>query len=183
MHCAQPFETVPGGKEVTYQTPPVRHFYVGNAGDDKKTWSVYWNGSGVLSYPASLQMSGNKKYAKTDIANQPYEYGYQFNASYYFTDTLTGACGGSLDENTNTLAVAYNLYNTEGHMCGDKYYFNIPGLENTAFTVRDRGTFTVEGAAPDHFDMYVGIQDHSTFQASPLAQYDGQPVQIAKAQP
>ncbi|MBN1304008.1 MAG: hypothetical protein JXA13_06195 [Anaerolineales bacterium] len=78
MHCGVPFETTPGGIETTYQEPPVYHFYVGNSGNPE--WSVYWNGSGLLTHPDSLRMSGNKKYVKTDIGVQPSYYGHQFGA-------------------------------------------------------------------------------------------------------
>ena len=172
-------EKTPGGKETTLTVVPVWRFYVGNA--DSPTWSVYWNGSGMLTESASLSLSNGQKYVKTDTNNKPPG----FNAAYYFTDQLTGACNSALDANANIIAVAYNKFGTPGHSCGDRYYIDIPGFENKIFTVKDRGTFVVEDAKgePDHFDLYVGIQDHNSFEASPLAQYDGQLVQIAKAQP
>jgi len=172
-------EKTPGGKETTLTVVPVWRFYVGNA--DSPTWSVYWNGSGMLTESASLSLSNGQKYVKTDTNNKPPG----FNAAYYFTDQLTGACNSALDANANIIAVAGNLFGSPGHSCGDTYYFNIPELENKIFTVRDSGTFEVhkELGEPDHFDIYVGIQDHVSFDASPLARYDGQLVQIAKAQP
>jgi len=178
---AVPIETVAGGTETTLQTVPVWRFYVGNA--DSPTWSVYWNGSGELTHPDSLSMSGGKKYVQVDTNNKPIYYDYQFSASYYFTEQVTGACGKALSSNANAIAVANNKFGSFGHNCGDQYYIDIPGLGNTIFTVMDRGTFVVEGDQPDHFDIYVGIQDHESFENSPLAQYDGQLVRVAKVQP
>jgi hypothetical protein len=174
-----PIENIPGGQETTLTVVPVWRFYVGNA--DSPTWSVYWNGSGELDHPDSLSMSGGKKYVKTDTNNKPAG----FNAAYYFTDQLTGTCGSVLDANANIIAVAGNLFGSPDHNCGDKYYLNIPGLEDKIFTVQDTGTFEVhkELGAPDHFDIYVGIQDHISFATSPLAQYDGQLMQVGKARP
>lgn len=172
-------EKTPGGKETTLTVVPVWRFYVGNA--DSPTWSVYWNGSGILTEPASLSLSNGQKYVKVDTDNKPPG----FNAAYYFTNQLTGACNRELDANANILAVAGNLFGSLGHSCGDKYYINIPELENKIFAVEDSGTFVVDKSKgePDHFDLYVGIQDRASFDASPLARYDGQLVQIAKAQP
>jgi hypothetical protein len=172
-----PIEKTPGGEETTLTVVPVWRFYVGNA--DSPTWSVYWNGSGELHHPDSLRMSNGQKYVKVDPNNQPPG----FHAAYYFTDQLTGACYTTIDASANIIAVARNLFDTEGHKCGDAYYFNIPELEGRKFTVQDKGSFVVAPNEPDHFDVYVGIQDHASFVASPLAKYDGQPVQIAKTQP
>ena len=172
---AVPIEKTPGGQEVILAVVPVWRFYVGNA--DTPTWSVYWNGSGELNHSDSLSMSSGKKYVQADTNNKPLG----FNAAYYFTDQLTGTCGNALNANENIIAVAGNLFGQEGHKCGDTYYLDVLGLEDKIFTVRDRGTFVVENGQPDHFDIYVGIQDRASFDASPLAQYDGQLIQIAKA--
>jgi hypothetical protein len=170
---------IPEGAPAQLMQVPVKRFYVGNA--DDPGWSVYESGSGALDpkNPDSVKLSGGQKYAQTDLGQKPSG----FHGSYYFTNQLTTACGNPLDANANIIAVAQNLFGTEGHGCGDTYYFNIPELENTIFTVEDSGSFPVQNGAGDHFDIYVGIQDHKSFGDSPLAKYDGLPVEIAKAQP
>lgn len=190
MHCVLPFETIPGQNDVTYQTPPVYHFYVGNASSGTcdancVNWRVSFQGSGMLTESASLSMSGGKKYVQADTNNKPYAYGHQFDASYYFTDQITDACGKPLDANKNIIAVANNLFGSPDHSCGNTYYikFNDPVLDNTVFTVEDRGTFTVENNALDHFDIYVGAQTHDSYYGSAYAKYDGQSFQVARSQP
>lgn len=170
---------IPQGAVAQLKQVPVWRFYVGNANDPG--WSVYESGSGALdpTNQDSVRLSGGQKYVQTDLGQKPSG----FHASYYFADHLTTACGNTLDASANIIAVADNLLGSPGHRCGDKYYIDIPELGNTIFTVMDRGTFEVKNGAPDHFDLYVGIQDHASFISSPLARYDGQSVQIAKAQP
>jgi YD repeat-containing protein len=178
-----PIETKPGGIDTTLEIVPVYHFYVGNK--DNPNWSVFWNGSGKLdeNNEASMKLSGGKKFVQVDTNNNPVHDGYPFHAAYYFTDEIYGACGEVLEANMNVIAVAKNKFGTIDHQCGAQYYINIPGLENTIFTVKDSGTFEVGENQPDHFNIYVGVQDHESFVTSPLAQYDGQLVQVAKAQP
>ncbi len=174
--------------DIYYDKVPKYAFYVGNACEGNcGNWRVSLQGSGELTESQSLQMSGGLKYVQADVDKNhlpdPVN-NWQPSAVYYFTNEIHGACGISLTENAS-IAVASDKLNLEdGHRCGDKYYLDIPGFENTVFTVSDSGTFTVPDGGPDHFDIYVGAQTYDNYYHNPsFTQYDGKRFKAARVQP
>ncbi len=177
----------PTSGDISYSNVPKWRFYVGNDCDGNcGNWRVSFQGSGKLTEPASLALSGGKQYVQADTKHLPPPdpaNGYQPSASYYFVDQPQGACGTPLEVNAS-IAVASNLFGSPGHSCGDKYYIDIPGFENKIFTVKDTGSFVAEPGQPDHFDIYVGAQNYDNYYNNPeFTKYDGKTFRVASAQP
>ena len=185
-HCVQPFEPEPRAPldQITFDTPPVLHFYVGNAGNEPN-WGVHVNGSGELYY--SSQMSHGLAYVQAEQRTVPGP-GHTFSAAYYFTDTLTDACNDNLmTTGKNIIAVPAGQLGTT-YQCGERFYIDYsqtanPQYANIVFTVGDTGSFGSNSTNPDpnHFDVYVGAAYHSEDQRL-TAEWDLKDAQIAPAQ-
>lgn len=170
---------------IAYQTVPVWRFYIGrqkggSCDDNCANWHVYLQGSGRLTHPDSLVLSGGKQYVQTDIDNLPPPLnGYQAQASYYFMDKPVGACGSAYPlEKDATMAVPYGTLNVE-FFCGEKYY--IEGFGDTVFTVNDTGSFVDEDEIP-HFDIYAGERTYDEFYNDSNYRSDGKLHGVAKVQ-
>ncbi len=173
----------------TIKQVPKYAFYVGNkCGENCGNWRVSFQGSGLLSEPESLSMSGGKQYVQADTNEAHFPppdpaTGWQPSAIYYFTNEIHGRCGSILEVNAS-IAVAQNLFGSPGHNCGDRYYIDVPGLENTIFTVKDSGSFVVDPGQLDHFDIYVGAQTYYDYYHNPeFITYDGLSFRVAPVRP
>ncbi len=124
-----------------------------------------------------------QKYVQSDATTKPTWYGHTFDASYYFTNEIHGACGTTLNAN-ESIAVPESILNAPGGIsCGAKYYIDIPGFENTIFKVQDSGSFVIDNGQP-HFDIYVGAQTQYDYSHNhEFTKYDGLSFRVAPVGP
>ncbi|HQF63776.1 MAG TPA: hypothetical protein PLT26_14855 [Anaerolineaceae bacterium] len=173
-------------ENIHYELVPRYAFYVGNQCDGNcGNWRVSFQGSGKLTEPSSLSLSGGKEYVQADTNKEhlpdPVN-GWQPSAVYYFTNQPQGACGSGFPLKPDaTIAVPYSLFSfvpdSGKFACGEEYY--IEGYGETKFMVTDRGTFD----DPNHFDIYVGPKTFESFYNDPSYQNTGAKYRVAKAKP
>jgi hypothetical protein len=173
-------------ENIHYELVPKYAFYVGNqCSGNCGTWRVSFQGSGKLTEPLSLSLSGGKEYVQADTNKErlpdPVN-GWQPSAVYYFADEPYGACGSGFPLKTDaTIAVPFSLFSlvpvVGKYACGDEYY--IEGFGETKFMVTDRGTFD----DPYHFDIYVGEKTFNSFYSDPNYKNTGAKHRVAKVKP